>query len=476
MNHFDSANLDRFAQRIEEQHRRLDQLYSKTYHLHQQGCGFRQDPLASPLNPSRDGLAEVSLETFKELGVASEELQVILEELYQQNEKLIATRQAVETERQRYHHLFEFAPDGYLVTDTTGKVQEANRAAVTLLNVSKDFLIGKPLAIFIPVVERQHFRSILAWLHDQVGYPGVELLRQEQVVQLQPRHGEPFPAVLSVVLVCEARLDDHTCDSVRLPCSSLEIHGSQAPSTLEAVLGCPTGINSVTSFTEISQSWSLRWLLRRTTAANHLAQPKPGTELSARGSSPVDIFLDERQLQAYHAGEVIPLNPQSVWFISQGLVKLSTFSQEGEEVLVGLAGPSTSFGPGLTSLQTYQAVALSAVQLVSISLAEIANSPSLAQKLLPQINQRLQQTESLLAIAGVRKVSNRLYQLLLLLKQEIGQPAAQGTRLSVRLTHQDFANACSTTRATITRQLLNLQQQGKISWCPKRHLILNSDF
>src|SRR5687767_2891528 len=67
--------------------------------------------------------------TLDELLTALEELQVTEEELRQQNEELAAAREAVERERQRYLELFEFAPDGYLVTDPDGTIREANRAA-----------------------------------------------------------------------------------------------------------------------------------------------------------------------------------------------------------------------------------------------------------------------------------------------------------------------------------------------------------
>jgi PAS domain-containing protein len=66
-----------------------------------------------------------------------EELQVSGEELRVQNEELAAARQTVETERQRYQELFDFAPDGYLVTNAEGVIQEANRAAAGLLRVSQ---------------------------------------------------------------------------------------------------------------------------------------------------------------------------------------------------------------------------------------------------------------------------------------------------------------------------------------------------
>jgi len=48
------------------------------------------------------------------------------------------SKAAVEAERQRYQDLFEFAPDGYLVTDAQGMIQ-ANRAAAKLLNAKQEF-------------------------------------------------------------------------------------------------------------------------------------------------------------------------------------------------------------------------------------------------------------------------------------------------------------------------------------------------
>jgi CRP-like cAMP-binding protein len=104
---------------------------------------------------------------------------------------------------------------------------------------------------------------------------------------------------------------------------------------------------------------------------------------------------------------------------------------------------------------------------------EIEASPQLSHELLPQMVRRLRQMEAILAIAGQRRVDDRLYQLLLLLQQEFGQPVVEGTRLNIRLTHQDIANAICTTRVTVTRMLGKLKQQGLISRDGDRHLVLN---
>src|SRR3712207_1165815 len=68
---------------------------------------------------------EIEPEALQELQVTLEELQVAEEELRQQNEQLAGAREEVETERQRYQELFEFAPDGYLVTSPEGIIREA---------------------------------------------------------------------------------------------------------------------------------------------------------------------------------------------------------------------------------------------------------------------------------------------------------------------------------------------------------------
>jgi PAS domain S-box-containing protein len=68
----------------------------------------------------------------------------------------------LDTLRQRYLDLFEFAPDGCLVTDASGVVLEANRAAAALLKCSKEYLVGKPLAFFMTGEYRPLFYRRLA--------------------------------------------------------------------------------------------------------------------------------------------------------------------------------------------------------------------------------------------------------------------------------------------------------------------------
>lgn len=186
----------------------------------------------------------------------------------------------------------------------------------------------------------------------------------------------------------------------------------------------------------------------------------------------LEELYQEKTLHPFRAGQPIPLLENQVWIVCRGVVQLNTFYANGEEALLGLASPSMPFGLPLTLIHPYQAIALSDVDLMPLAIAEIEQSPVLSQSIFRQLNRRLRQTEALLALAGHRRVEERLRQLLLLLQEEVGQPVPQGTRLGVRLTHQHLASAIGTTRVTVTRLLGQFRQDGWLTIDRSRHLVL----
>lgn len=381
-------SLSSLSQQVEIMYGRLSELYRN---------------VSSPAVSSK--LLPVAL---KELGIASEKLQVAMRELARQNEQLMSAHAQIETERQRYQHLFEFAPDSYLITDSAGNIREVNRAAAALLNVQPSQLIDRTLLSLIAFEDRSRFQAKLAQL--------AQCSRIELCLRLQRHQAEVFHAELTV-------------DALQ----------SQED---EAVL---------------------RWVIYDVTERRRAAAALEKSDYNP---------CHDRPLRYFSKGDLIPLEPQAIWLISSGVVKLTTLSDRGEEMLIGIANETMVFGASLTALQTYQATALTDVRIALISLSEIPQSPSLSQALLPMMTQRLRQTESFLSIYGQIRVEDRFNRLLMLLKQEIGQSINNGVRLQVRLTHQDFASACCTTRVTITRLLGKLQQQGKIAVDAQNHLIV----
>lgn len=351
---------------------------------------------------------------LKELGIASERLETAAKLLQQQNEKLDNAYQAVAAERQRYRELLELFPAVCLVTNAAGQIQQANHAAAKLFNLPQSLMVGKSMASFLTPENRPNFKEKLKELRQRTWV-------QDWPLCLQTRPDQVFDAIANV------------------------------------------NVNHQPEDRSLTMCWLLHSITER-------KQVQTATPLVDRA------FAQNCALQHFCKGETIPLEPEAVWQVYSGLVKLTTWSTTGEEVLVGLVGAIAPFGPSLTNLAIYQATALSDTQLRRISLAEIATSSELTQSLLSQVSKRLQQSEILLTIAGQRRVGDRLNSLLMLLEQEIGHPVSDGTRLSVRLTHGDLANACCTTRVTITRLLGRLQQKGKLKVDSSYHLILKKNW
>ncbi|MBC7824535.1 MAG: Crp/Fnr family transcriptional regulator [Candidatus Parcubacteria bacterium] len=179
-----------------------------------------------------------------------------------------------------------------------------------------------------------------------------------------------------------------------------------------------------------------------------------------------------RNLHPYRSGQPIQMVAHEVWVVCRGVVLLSTLYPTGDEALLGLVSSSMPFGLPFTYINPYQAIALTDVDLMAVSMTEIEQSPLLAQEIFRHLSRRLQQSEAFLALAGCRRVEDRLRQLLILLQHEVGQPVNTGMRLNVRLTHQHLANAIGTTRVTITRLLGQLREEGWLTIDSTRHIIL----
>ena len=168
-------NLDEFGRKLNIVRDRAVKLQNQHYQSPSQ-----PQPLAS--------------QALAELETALEELHVAEEEMRVQNEQLEVANIQIQAENQRYHDLFEFAPDGYLVTDNAGIIREINYAAAKLLNASPSYLTGKPIANYIELDERRAFRARLNQLHDTDRVT-------EWEVKISPRLAATIDASLTVAII-----------------------------------------------------------------------------------------------------------------------------------------------------------------------------------------------------------------------------------------------------------------------------------
>jgi PAS domain S-box-containing protein len=140
-------------------------------------------------------------DAFEELHTTIEELRVAEEEMRAQNEELLLARQQVETERHRYQDLFEFAPDGYLVTTLDGKILEANQEVSRLLNIAPRYLKSRSFGTSVAPEDLAAYSSRLRFFEEAHSSSQLQDQAQEWIVHLRRRRDGLFPAAVTAVPV-----------------------------------------------------------------------------------------------------------------------------------------------------------------------------------------------------------------------------------------------------------------------------------
>lgn len=165
------------------------------------------DHAAVPFVEQHDALPETAALLMSTI----EELKVAEEELMQQNEELLQTRESVEATSRHYKELFDLAPVGFVVTDLWGSIHEVNPLAAELLRRDANALVGKPLTVFVPVADREEFRTRVTRLATLDGV-------HEWRAQLTPRGDVALPVTLTTRVARHATREDSRIIWTIRPC------------------------------------------------------------------------------------------------------------------------------------------------------------------------------------------------------------------------------------------------------------------
>ncbi|MBD2428147.1 response regulator [Phormidium sp. FACHB-1136] len=148
---------------------------------------------ASPL-PLPSQIAELT-DQNQQLCTALAALQKSQDDLRQQNTVLRATQAALTTERDYYQDLFQWAPEGYLVSDPQGIIKDVNQAISALLEIAPQDLIHQSLANFMLAADRQDFQAHL----NHLSWP------RPWKVRLQTRQANVVIVLLSTTPIVDAQ-------------------------------------------------------------------------------------------------------------------------------------------------------------------------------------------------------------------------------------------------------------------------------
>ena len=91
-----------------------------------------------------------------------QELQAHQIALERQNEKLLLAQAEAEAVRHHYVDLFDFAPVGYYVLSSLGRIEQLNVSASQQLGAGRPRLLGRRFALFVRAAQRLDFKQFLA--------------------------------------------------------------------------------------------------------------------------------------------------------------------------------------------------------------------------------------------------------------------------------------------------------------------------
>ena len=156
----------------------------------------------------------------------------------------------------------------------------------------------------------------------------------------------------------------------------------------------------------------------------------------------------------------------AMFIVREGLVKLVSVSKKGAETILHLLKPDQIFGELFFSEErrAFNAVASTNVLVTIIprkSFEEILVSfPTVARNFIRLQSRRLVKVEREFAGFGHTWSYQRLGIVLLQLGKEHGIQTPEGTRIPLRLTHEDLARLIGTTRETVTAQVSKFKRLG----------------
>lgn len=176
----------------------------------------------------------------------------------------------------------------------------------------------------------------------------------------------------------------------------------------------------------------------------------------------------ETPLREFAARANLPASADRLWHIQSGFVRAMTWLEDGTTIVLGIWGAGDMVGKPLGKIEPYH---LECLTPVKASLVAIDQVPNLSNILLAH----LQLVEELMLIRSHKRIDVMLLKLLSWLAKRFGQEVERGRLIDLRLTHQDLSELLGATRVTVTRTLIQMEQQGLIQRLSLQRIVLQQE-
>ncbi len=176
----------------------------------------------------------------------------------------------------------------------------------------------------------------------------------------------------------------------------------------------------------------------------------------------IESFPASPPVRRLQRGETLSTGP---WQIHEGYVRALTWDEDGELITLALWGPGDCLPAEVIEVHPYVLEALT-----PCCLRIVPHDPGVSAAASAGLR-----GEVLLSIVGCRRVSSRLLKLLLWIGARFGSPTRNGWQVDLPLSHQTLAELIGSTRATITRLLGQLEQEGRLQRGLGQSLVITHD-
>jgi CRP/FNR family cyclic AMP-dependent transcriptional regulator len=160
----------------------------------------------------------------------------------------------------------------------------------------------------------------------------------------------------------------------------------------------------------------------------------------------------------------------SLYIIISGSVKITIYSDDGREHVIGYLKEKDFFGelslidgqPRSTSI-----IALDKLKVITLSrdnfLSLLKSNPEIISKIITSLCKKIRQTDSHISDLAFLTAPGRVARQLLRMAEDTGIVDGNSIRIEHNLTRQEMANISNTTRETLTRIVMSFQDDGIIS-------------
>jgi CRP/FNR family transcriptional regulator len=173
----------------------------------------------------------------------------------------------------------------------------------------------------------------------------------------------------------------------------------------------------------------------------------------------------------------------SIYMLKSGRIKISRFSKDGRELVLGVVEPGEMFGeeviPGGTKKRTAFAEALEDAMVCRLHVEEfdkmLKKFPDLSVRFSKLMSRRLEEARDRMEDFVFRNIAERLAGFLISLIELHGKQLEEGIFLDTRITHQEIASRIGSTRETVTATLNDFKRKNIISMQGRKLIITDKD-